>query len=59
MCAIPQKRDLSLFFFFFSIPRTLDEERERESHPISLIRRFPIYARYESTRGQAEESVGL
>ena len=30
MCAIPQKRDLSLFFFFFSIPRTLDEERERE-----------------------------
>ena len=42
------------FFFFFLFPRTL---RWREPpQPISLIRCSPIYARYESTRGQAEES---
>lgn len=36
----------SFFFFYFQGP----------PQPISLIRRLPIYARYESTRGQAEES---
>lgn len=52
---IPEERSISLFFLFLFFSK----DEERESHPISLIRRFPIYARYESTRGQAEESVGL
>lgn len=53
--AIPQKRDLSLYFFFFFISK--DPGWREPPQPISLIRRFPIYARYESTRGQAEESL--